>query len=285
MPKPLPLLLLFLITATASAEETAVSAIDERIALEWRTRDNPFSIPPHRPTYILPLAYSTSVNKQPYLDSDKDLVPIRGELKFQISFKVPLSRNILGDGSLSFGYTQQSYWQALSQEYSSPFRETNHEPELLLTFPANYRLLGMQGRLITFALNHQSNGRSDPLSRSWNRVMVDFIFERDDWYLSLKPWWRIPEQAEEDDNPDIEHYMGNFELRALRKFGQHSTGFMWRNNLQRDNRNALQLDYTFPINKRLRGYLQIYSGYGESLIDYDHYNNRIGLGVMLVDWL
>lgn len=285
MPKPLLLLLLFLITATASAEETAVSAIDERIALEWRTHENPFSITPHRPSYILPLAYNSSVNKQPYLDSDKDLVPQRGEIKFQLSFKVPLAKRILGDGRLSFGYTQQSYWQAWSRDYSSPFRETNHEPELLLTFPANYRLLGMQGRLITFSLNHQSNGRSEPLSRSWNRVMIDFVFERNDWYLSLKPWWRIPEQTEEDDNPDIEHYMGNFELRALRKFGQHSTGFMWRNNLQRDNRNALQLDYTFPINKRLRGYLQIYSGYGESLIDYDHYNNRIGVGVMLVDWL
>ena len=279
------LVLLVLFSLNSQAEETTTpSAIDERLALEWHTHDNPFSITPHRPSYILPLTYSNRVNTAPYLESDKDLVPKHNEVKFQFSFKVPLIKGILNQGMLSFAYTNQSYWQAYTRDHSSPFRETNHEPELLLTFPVNYRVLGMQGRLITFSLNHQSNGRSEPLSRSWNRVMVDFLMERDDWYLSLKPWWRIPE-VDHDDNPDITDYLGHFELRLLRKFGNHSTGLMWRNNLLADNRGALQLDYTFPINQRLRGYLQLFSGYGESLIDYDHYNNRIGVGVMLTDWL
>ena len=121
--------------------------------------------------------------------------------------------------------------------------------------------------------------------RSWNRVMVDFVLERDDTYLSIKPWWRIPEKREKDDNLDIEDFLGNFELRLVQKMEDHSLGMKLRNNLSRDNKGAIQLDYTFPLNKRLRGYLQLFNGYGESLIDYNHYSRSIGVGIMLTDWL
>ena len=114
--------------------------------------------------------------------------------------------------------------------------------------------------------------------------MLEFIAERGNLYASLKPWWRIPETSK-DDNPDIEKYLGNFELRLLQKYENHTFGLMLRNNLQSENYGAVQLDYTFPIGKRLRGYLQIFNGYGESLIDYNHYNKRIGIGIMLTNWL
>ncbi len=266
------------------AEESTDSAIDQRYQLEWETYDNPFAITPHRPTYILPLAYNDSPNNEPY--SGLPLEVEQNEIKMQFSFKVPLARKfILGQGMLSFGYTQQSFWQAYNGNYSSPFRETNYEPEILLSFFGDYELGGFHGRLITLSFNHQSNGRSEPLSRSWNRVMLDFVLERDGTYMSIKPWWRIPEDLAGDDNPDIEDYLGNFELRLLRKFGGHSIGLMARNNLDRDNKGAVQLDYTFPLNNRLRGYLQLFNGYGESLIDYNHYGRSIGVGIMLTDWL
>lgn len=266
---------------TAVAED---SAIDERIALEWETYDNPFAITPHRPTYILPLAYNRSPNEEPYIGQPLEVES--NEIKMQLSFKVPLLRDFLfGKGLFSFGYTQQSHWQAYNGNYSSPFRETNHEPELLLSFPSEYRFGKFRGRLVTLSLNHQSNGRSEPLSRSWNRVMVDFVLERDGTYLSFKPWWRIPEEAADDNNPDIDKYLGNFELRALRKYHDHSFGVMLRNNLRSDNKGAVQIDYTYRLNKRLQGYVQIFNGYGESLIDYNHYDRSFGIGVMLTNWL
>jgi phospholipase A1 len=271
--------------SNALAEEALPepSAIDQRIALEWETYDNPFAITPHRPTYILPLAYNDNPNNEVY--AGEPLVVERNEIKMQFSFKVPLARDLLfGQGLLSFGYTQQSFWQAYNGNYSSPFRETNHEPELLLSFPSEYRFGKFHGRLITLGLNHQSNGRSEPLSRSWNRVMCDFVLERDGTYISFKPWWRVPESTD-DNNPDIEEYLGRFELRALRKFSDHTLGLMVRNNLDSDNRGALQIDYTYRLNKRLWGYVQLFNGHGESLIDYNHYGRSIGVGVMLANWL
>lgn len=266
------------------ADEPVTSAIDNRLALEWETYDNPFAITPHRPTYILPLAYTDNPHNAPYTGLPLEVE--QNEIKMQFSFKVPLARNmIFGHGMLSFGYTQQSFWQAYNGNYSSPFRENNYEPELLLSFHSDYALGDFHGRLITLSLNHQSNGRSEPLSRSWNRVMLDFVLEHDNTYMSLKPWWRVPEFDSGDDNPDIGDYMGNFEFRVLRKFQAHSVGMMLRNNLHSDNRGAVQLDYTFPLNKRLRGYLQLFNGHGESLIDYNHYGRSIGVGVMLTDWL
>ena len=273
--------------AFAAEQRDSESAIDRRQALEWASRDNPFAIIPHRPSYILPLTYIDKTNPEPYEGVDEGLVPTHNEIKYQFSFKVPLAKGILySNGFLSFGYTQQSFWQAYNSHSSSPFRETNYEPELLLTFPLEQEALGLNWRLAVLSLNHQSNGHTEPLSRSWNRVMLELVAERDNLYLSLKPWWRIPEDKEDDDNPDIEEYMGNFELRLLKKHDNHTFGLMLRNNLDTDNNHgAAQFDYTFPINERLSGYAQIFSGYGESLIDYDHYNNRIGIGVMLTNWL
>lgn len=278
---------LFLPALPAGAEEAEPgSAIDRRITQEWAVRDNPFIITPHRPTYILPLAYNENPNETPYSEAGSELLPEHNEIKYQFSFKVPLLQSrIFGDSNFSFGYTQQSYWQAYNGRASSPFRETNYEPELLFTVPIREPALGLNWRLITLSLNHQSNGRGLPLSRSWNRLMLELVAERGNFYLSLKPWWRIPESDGRDDNPDIEDYLGNFELRMLQKHEGHTVGLMLRNNLQQENRGAVQFDYTFPLNARLRGYVQFFNGYGESLIDYDHYNNRIGIGIMLTNWL
>src|SRR5690606_38945647 len=131
------------------------------------------------------------------------------EAKFQLSFKTKALENLFGDnGDVWMGYTQSSRWQVYNSEQSRPFRESNYEPEVLLVFRTNYVLVcDWRGRLLGVGINHQSNGRADPLSRSWNRVVANVGLDRENWALTLRPWWRVSEGGK-DENPDIEDYMG-----------------------------------------------------------------------------
>jgi phospholipase A1 len=276
-------LLLLAASAYCAAADTE-SAIDQRLSLSRSTEDNPFAIAAHKSNYVLPL----SLTSEPVIDDGQV-----AELKFQFSLMVPIWREILGTNvSLGFGYTNQSYWQAFNSKLSSPFTETNHEPEVFLILPYRKRLAGFDHRGLILGLSHQSNGRTPPFSRSWNRVYADFIFERGNAYFSLKTWARIPEQekadvlqAEGDDNPDIDDFLGSFEFTTLYKINGHSISTMIRHNLQSDQRGALQVDYDFPISDTVKFTTQMFTGYGESLITYNQRVTRIGVGFRLSNWL
>ena len=275
-------------TTTAKRE----SAITQRLEYEQRERENPFTILPHRPNYVI-FSYNTKdPNTAPYEETfpDEEFDFDNLETKFQISVKVPLAYDLFGDnGDLYFAYTNRSFWQSFNNDISSPFRDTNHEPEVWLSFTNDWEIWGLKNSLNRIGISHQSNGRAGPLSRSWNRIYADFIFEHKDLYFSFKPWWRIPEDDDDDDNPDITDYMGNFELLGVYKLPRNQTlGLMLRNNLDfsgGENRGAVQVDYSFPITGNLRGYLQWFHGYGESLIDYDEKVNALGAGIQISDWL
>ena len=265
------------------------SAITQRVAEESATGNLAFVITPHKPNYLI-AGYNTSdPNLAPYQEAfpNEDFSFQDTELKFQLSLKFLLVDNLFGNnGDIYAAYTNRSFWQAFNRDISSPFRETNHEPEAWIRFDTDWKLLGLTNRAVSLGVSHQSNGRSGPLSRSWNRVYANFIFERDNFYFGIKPWWRIPEDSEDDDNPDITDYLGNFEFQGVYKRGRHNFGLMVRNNLDTsDNNGAVQLDWSFPLYKHLRGYVQWFNGYGESLIDYDHYTNTFGAGIQLTDWL
>ena len=264
------------------------SAVVKRLEEEKQAEELSFVITPHHPNYII-AAYNTSdPNMGPFQEAfpGEEFSFQDTELKFQLSLKFLLWNDMFGSSAdLYAAYTNRSFWQAFNKDISSPFRETNHEPEAWVQFDTDWNLLGLTNRVVAVGINHQSNGRAGPLSRSWNRVFADFVFERDDFYFSVKPWWRIPESRSDDDNPDITDYLGNFEFQGVYKLGRHNFGLMVRNNLDSDNKGAIQLDWSFPLIQRLRGYVQWFNGYGESMIDYDHYVNSIGIGVQLSDRL
>jgi len=136
--------------------------------------DTVFDLRPHHPTYILPVRYTNRPNIFPGSPSRPAAVaPLaldQTEGKFQLSFKFKLAdfEDVIG-ASLWAGYTQQSHWQVYNSEQSRPFRETNYQPEFMLAFHPDRRLLGFDVRLLNVSIVHQSNGRSQGLSRSWNR--------------------------------------------------------------------------------------------------------------------
>ncbi len=266
-----------------------VSAITQRLNLEKDQAKNPFALLPHKPNYILLSNNLASPNEQPFEQAfpDRNINIQPWETKFQISLKLPLARGLFdGNGDLFVAYTNRSFWQQFNKQGSSPFRDSNHEPEIWLSFKNDINIFGLRNSIIRTGVVHQSNGQSGSLSRSWNRVYADFIFEQGNWYFSLKPWWRIPESSNNDDNPDIQDYLGNFEFGALYKKDNHTFDLLVRNNLDvSDNHGAVQLGWTFPLSDNVHGYVQWFNGYGESLIDYNSHSNSIGLGIKLTDWL
>ncbi|MEE3214043.1 MAG: phospholipase A, partial [Pseudomonadota bacterium] len=183
--------------------------VEQRRLLERESASNPFAITTHRRNYILPVTYNSSPNEDAFRADDDDPNMDNTELKFQFSAKFNLAEDLVFDnGDLYFAYTQKSWWQAYNGDESSPFRETNYEPEFFLEFQNDYKLWGWTNVSNRISLNHQSNGRSDPLSRSWNRVIGTTAWVNDEWAVAVAPYWRVPEDDNDDDNPDIEDYMG-----------------------------------------------------------------------------
>jgi phospholipase A1 len=160
-----------------------------------------------------------------------------------------------------------------------------HEPEIYLSFLTEAELFGVAARAVSIGFTHQSNGRSGPLSRSWNRVFADAQLVRGDLGVSLRAWSRVEEDAEDDDNPDIEDFLGHYEVRTSWRKNDHLFSLMLRNVFDSEHRYGAEFSWSFPISGRLRGLVQWYNGYGENLIDYNHKNNRIGVGVLISDWL
>ena len=278
------------ISNDASDTEAIDSILGERLQKEQVLNYNEFVITPHKPNYILPVTYNNNPNSELY----NDLAPddkLAGnldkyELKFQLSFKIPLVQDfIFKESSLWFGYSQVAFWQMYNFKISSPFRETNYEPELIWVNKTDYEIFGFKNSIITLALNHQSNGRAKPLSRSWNRITANFIMERKNTILSFKPWYRLPEDSEDDGNPDIDKFLGYAEYSALYKYKEHLSTIMLRNNMRSHNKTTAELTYTFRFNDRFKGIAQYFNGYGESLIDYNHRVRRLGIGILITDWL
>lgn len=279
-------------TFKPSDEIVKQSLARDRIQIQTDYQFQPFVILAHKPNFVMPLtlsssAYNSDLVQQQYVDDSIEYDPY--EFQFQLSFKIPLVAGVFSpNDGLYFGYTNRSFWQIYNSKQSHPFRETNHEPELWLQAPSGYSLLGINNLANMLGIVHESNGQGDTLSRSWNRLYLSSLFESGPFLASIKLWHRLPETDSDDDNPKIMDYMGHGSLRLIYVNGKHTISMMSRNNLESGfERGAVELSWSFPIHNRddVRYYLQAFSGYGESLIDFDRYVSRIGVGVVLADWL
>ncbi|WP_166839375.1 phospholipase A [Rheinheimera pleomorphica] len=270
----------------------AADALDKRLKAEQWDAYRPFTLIPHNNNYLLPVSYVDGI--APVLQRDDVIAPSDNiEAKFQLSLKTPVWSKIYNDnGYLFFAFTQQAYWQAYNSDISSPFRETNYEPELILLLPHYKNYEEAASRIIGISLSHQSNGRAGELSRSWNRLKLSWVTSIGNVFINFEPWYRFkekrkdaPSDPEGDDNPDITKYMGWFELSAAYKDEDATWRMMVRNNLRSDNKGAIRLSYSRPFNKHVRFYAELFNGYGESLIDYNRSVTRVGIGFELNDIL
>ena len=251
---------------------------------------NLFVIRTYKPVYVLLGKVSNNVNRMPHsANPDRNIdepIPLnKTEQMFQLSLKTKVVNDFFG-GAIWVGYTQASFWQVFNTDLSRPFRETNYEPETMFILPVHYRLFGLDGVFLGLGFNHQSNGRANPLSRSWNRIVAQVALEGKNTSVVFKPWWRLPETAAEDDNPGIENYMGRSELLVNWGKGIHAINCTARHSLRfgDNNRGSIRIAYSIKIINNLKFRAQVFSGYGESLIDYNHRQTVVGVGLSLVEW-
>ena len=231
-----------------------------------------FELYPYKKNYLMPITYDLNET-----DDRKST-----ETMFQISIEKPLSYNLLGQNEfISAAYTQRSFWQTF--ESSFPFRETNYEPEIFILFPFENDKIFKSYKV---GFHHSSNGKSEELSRSWNTLYLETAFQLSELFIVPKIWYRIPE--EKDDNPNIEDYYGYGDLTFVYNYKKHQFDLILRNNLEFNDKNkgSAELNWTFPLPRLFYstdtyGLVQIFSGYGNSLIDYDREVNKIGLGIAL----
>ncbi len=278
--------------AAAGEQADTQGVISERVRAEREDAFNPYVITAHKHNFFLPFSYTSNINEDAYelegAAEDGNYQPF--EVNFQISLKTQVNEKSLlfaGD-AVYLGITIESWWQLYNSELSSPFRETNYQPEMYYVTPLVWGPFGGK-TVFMFGIEHQSNGQLAALSRSWNRLYATLIYERGSFVASLRPWYRLPEDekvspdaAEGDDNPDILNYLGygelslgwryqNYELQSVLK-GNTTTG-----------KGSLDTTLTFPLHGKFRGMVQYFNGYGDSLIDYDRFQHRIGFGVALTN--
>lgn len=269
------------VAAMSSLTPTKRSALEARLKSEKLIAKTLTGVAFYKPTYLLPFYHTGSPYDAVYeraTPDDQKIEPV--EFKAQFSFQFPIWQNILGSGStFSVAYTQMMYWQVYTD--SPYFRETNYEPELFVRLPL------IRNWWLSVGAEHQSNGRGGALERSWNRAYLNLLFSGKHWMVSLRPWTLIfRSQSIKLHNPAIADFMGHGEFIFAYKFNRNVLSLTTRNNLESGfKRGAVELNYSFRIHGILRGYIQFFSGYGQSLIEYDHHTNSVGAGIALNDWI
>jgi len=262
--------------------------------LDKNSERGTWTVRPYRPTYVMPLFYTFDPNLGPSTPTrpqpDKPFTSNdtrNTDLKFQLSLKTKVAEDLFNtNADLWFGYTQESHWQVYNEDNSRPFRATDYQPEIFLTQPVTANLpFGGRLRMLGAGAIHHSNGQDDPLSRSWNRA---YVMAGAEWgKLSVIPrfWLRVNnENDSSEDNPDIEDFMGYGDIKFLYDLpSQQSLSGTLRYN-PGTNKGAAQIDYIYPLSKNVNGFVQVFQGYGESIVDYNYENTSIGFGIVLNDW-
>ena len=243
-----------------------------------------FKLVEYLPMYVMPFRFTDKPTEQPVsLNPNRPIPEWRDyqhiETKFQVSLKAKIMQDAFGKGDVWVDFTQQSYWQMYNGELSRPFRELNYEPELIFTYPLNFSAGNLKMKMIGLSVNHQSNGKEVAHSRSWNRFILMGVFQWNEVLINARLWKRFTEKSREDDNPDIENYIGRCELSIAYPFRKNVFNLRVRNNLNfNHNRGLVELNWIYPLSRDLRILLQASHGYGDSLIDYNYKQTIVGVG-------
>jgi len=284
------------VAAPGNGSDADASLLSGYWELDAKDKRGTFNLLGYRANYVMPLHKTSRINRAPQsptqaVVNQPNYRPI--EAKFQMSLRTKVLQDVLlPGGDVWVAFTQQAMWQIWNGRDSKPFRNTDYEPEAIYVLPTKPGLRrlpwGWQWRYTQLAIAHQSNGQSDPLSRSWNRVYAGAGFERGDWTLTARMSQRLNERRSSDNNPDLVDYRGRSELQLGWTPGASTASLLFRSSVQGPKYGALQFEWTYPVHSAqpngLRWFVQAFSGYGETLTDYNFRQNSFGLGLTFMQF-
>jgi len=184
-----------------------------------------------------------------------------------------------------FAYTQTSLWNLSAS--SAPFEDSSYKPSFFWDFYTQKS--DYWPAFIRTGYAHESNGRAEEASRG-----IDTLFfwpfwggkwHEQDWLIGPKIYAYV---SKSDGNEDIEEYRGYTDLYI--RYG-HEDDWLLSTTLRRagKNRNMIEMDISLPVRKKIFSrtggyiYLQVFHGYGESLLSYNEKQDlqlRIGFAIV-----
>ena len=264
----------------ATQEETTV--VCQPGPLDQKNKPFIQSLEPYKPIYVVSTWFMDGEGSdQGYQDQ---------ELLISLSFKRGIFWNVY------FGYSHKAFWQIYDHANSRPFREHNYNPELFLEWDDILNLDHVRFGLIEHESNgeqlrYDKNGNPVNHSRTWNRT---YLYADKSVHpvlnLGLKLWVVTDSDDPDDgsfivDNSDIEQYMGSSEFYVeLGRFPSQLSVMLrqgWKEGTETirvDGRLPLHL-LTGSLDESIDIFVQFFSGYGDSLIDYNRKITRVSVGV------
>ena len=241
---------------------------------------------PYKKNYIIYSQLFAGMNEVPYnlAFPDETYHFKDSEIQLQVSLMVPLWLDMFGSPLSVYGaYTNRSFWQFFDIDDSQPFRETNHEPELWLSYFYDLYWGDLNAEMAWVGFVHQSNGQFTNLSRGWNRVYLDLYFNYRALSFSFRPWISMTDGAAED-NYDYEKYIGSGELNAVYRWNHMDFGAIYKYSYDGFSYGSIMFDADIPLSNYVSAYVRYFHGYGESLIDYNYRSKTLSAGIVLDTW-
>jgi len=249
---------------------------------KWLTSS--IALEAYKVNYLLPYGYTS--DKYPSNGRPVEYKNIEAEL--QVSLKRRIAQNLFGlHGSYYLAYSHKSFWQIYV--YSSPFRETNYNPEGFVVFPIDDNSYFIKIRSLKFSIAHMSNGQPNTtdvyidgkpmanLSKSINYVYSTIRMQHNTLIMDLTLQAPLGTGENLSDNPDIMDYLGYSKIKFTYFYKKSIFTFMGRGNIS-TKMGALEATYSYPLQDETNLYVKLFSGYGESLIDYNRNLTKFSIG-------
>lgn len=286
------LLLFFLFTGfsiSLHSQEITIMKIDSlNLQNNYLEEMESLNVFRHKPIEVSEDVVRNVLDRQPSFAVYRDNMMVTGiptnekvnsssaDVFFQLSIRQRVTKSVLPFNSfLYITYTQRSFWDIY--EESSPFRDSNYNPGIGI---GRYVIHDNKLRGAFMAsLEHESNGRAELDSRSWNFVNLSAKYFYN-MRLSAKAQVYIP-YVDGENNQDLLKYRG---------YGVLSVDYIDKKNLwwlsidampRSTNLSAnMHISLSYKVSKNANQYLTLdfYNGYGESLLDYNKFSSRVRIG-------